>query len=162
MTEKNILLLNAAFSSYRTYISLLEKTIPAGNMHRIFVNRVKLEDGQTVVSISIKNTKYDRNHDEKVMFDKFNNRYFNYEINVPLPDNLAKELIDIIIYDFTENHFINYTSFNSINKFVTFQNCRFSLCIHLDDELEMKKVKEIHDNIGYNNNSKNRVRKISK
>ena len=162
MTEKNILLLNAAFSSYRTYINLMEKMIPEGNMQRILVDRVKLQDNLTVVSVSIMDTKYDRNYDEKVKRDRYDNKFFNYEINIPLTDNLAKELVDMIIYDFKNNHFINYSSFNKNDKIVTFQNCRFSLCIHLEDYLEMEKVKEIHYNIGYNNNCINIVRKISK
>lgn len=146
MTEKMMLVLNASFSSYRTYINLMEKIIPEGSMYKISINKIKHSNGLSTVNISIFDTKYCEENDNKIKLDKYNNNFFNYQICPILTDNLADELIDIIISDFMTNHFINYSSFNKYDKIVTFQNNRFSLNVKLDDERDMIEKKEIHDN----------------
>lgn len=158
MTEKNVMLLKSAFTSYRSYIELMKRLIPEGNMQRILIDRVKSEENITIVSISIVDTKYDLNYDKRTKIDKYNHKFLNFEINVPLTDSLAKEFVDMIIYDFKNNHFVNYSSFNEMDRIVTFQNCRFSLRIHFEDKNEMIEAKEIYDNISH----KTKVLKISK
>ena len=140
-----MLVLNGSFSSYRTYINLMEKIIPEGSMYKITVNKIKHNNGLSTVNISIYDTKYCEENDSKIKLDKYNNNFFYFQICPILTDNLADELIDIIIEDFMNNHFINYSSFNKYDKTVTFQNNRFSLRVQLDDEKDMIEKKEEHD-----------------
>lgn len=84
----------------------------------------------------------------------------NKEIKGFVPSDIAKEIVDDIRNHFAHNHYIVYSSVNTINKVQILQNERFAVNFKLNNEDEVSEAIAFNDSINSNERHATRVLKM--
>ncbi len=84
----------------------------------------------------------------------------NKEIKGFVPSDIAKEIVDDIKNHFAHNHYIVYSSVNTISKIQILQNERFAVNFKLNNEDEVSEAIAFNDSINSNERHATRVLKM--
>lgn len=102
----------------------------------------------------------------RIMSDKIGNKnkdlLLNKEIIAFLPSVLAEEIVNEIKNNFAENHYLVYSSVNTIERIQTLQNERFTFNIKLNNESEVEEAKKFNDSINSINSEDRHSTKVLK
>lgn len=102
----------------------------------------------------------------RIMSDKIGNKnkdlLLNKEIIAFLPSSLAGEIVNEIRNNFAENHYLVYSSVNTIERIQTLQNERFTFNIKLNNENEVEEAKKFNDSINSINSEDRHSTKVLK
>lgn len=100
----------------------------------------------------------------RIMSDKIGNKnkdlLLNKEITAFLPEDVAKEIVDEIRNNFAENHYLFYSSVNSLSKIQTLQNERFTFSVKLNNDVEVEEAKAFNNGINDNERHSTKVLKL--
>ncbi len=119
------------------------------------------EDVNNKYSVYIENKISDSDNDMsslliRIMSNKIGNvngdLLLNKEIKGFVPSDVANEIVNEIRNHFAHNHYIVYSSVNTISKIQVLQNERFAVNIKLNSDEEVEEAIDFNDNI----NSKDR------
>ena len=84
----------------------------------------------------------------------------NKEIKGFVPSDVANEIVNEIKNHFAHNHYIVYSSVNTISKIQILQNERFAVNIKLNSEEEVEEAIAFNDNINSKDRHATRVLKM--
>ena len=84
----------------------------------------------------------------------------NKEIKGFVPSDVANEIVNEIRNHFAHNHYIVYSSVNTISKIQILQNERFAVNIKLNSEEEVEEAIAFNDNINSKDRHATRVLKM--
>ena len=84
----------------------------------------------------------------------------NKEIQGFVPSDVANEIVNEIKNHFAHNHYIVYSSVNTISKIQILQNERFAVNIKLNSEEEVEEAIAFNDNINSKDRHATRVLKM--
>ena len=84
----------------------------------------------------------------------------NKEIKEFVPSDVANEIVNEIRNHFAHNHYIVYSSVNTISKIQILQNERFAVNIKLNSEEEVEEAIAFNDNINSKDRHATRVLKM--
>ena len=132
--------LNSFFYCYKYYIDYIGTL--ENNYYTINIKKTKFNERLTKINISIKDTKYNRNSE-----DKIENNLLHFDNYIILPDDLASKLISNIINDFLDNHDVKYDSINNYKNELNLNNTFFTLSIKLTDKLDFSIADQIREKI---------------
>lgn len=135
------------FESYKTFIDFLMFTCNEYSMYSILVLKKDLHNNLSKVNIVVRNS---YNGDD--MYNEYSN-------NVILSSEEAENLVNDIVNDFKDNHYISYSTVNTKNFTQVLQNTNFSLNIKLNNEYELKRALNFNSKI--NCSPKSLQKKIS-
>ena len=100
----------------------------------------------------------------RIISDKLGNvngdLLLNKEIKGFVPSDVANEIVNEIRNHFAENHYIVYSSVNTINRIQILQNERFAVNIKLNDEEEVQEALTFNHNINSKDRHATRVLKM--
>lgn len=100
----------------------------------------------------------------RITTDKVGNKnkelLLNKEIEGYLPSDIAKEILNEIRNHFAENHYIVYSSVQSMNNIQILQNEKFTVYIKLNNEQEIEEAYKFNSEINSNERHATKVLKM--
>ena len=127
------------------------------------------EDVNNKYSVYIENKISDSDNDMsslliRIMSNKIGNvngdLLLNKEIKGFVPSDVANEIVNEIRNHFAHNHYIVYSSVNTISKIQILQNERFAVNIKLNSDEEVQEALTFNDSINSNERHATRVLKM--
>ena len=137
------------------------------NKEKEVVKNYYLEDVNNKYSVYIENKISDNDMSSlliRIMSNKIGNvngdLLLNKEIKGFVPSDVANEIVNEIRNHFAHNHYIVYSSVNTISKIQILQNERFAVNIKLNSEEEVEEAIAFNDNINSKDRHATRVLKM--
>lgn len=119
--------------------------------YNIYIENKILSDGMSMLLIRITSDK---------LGDFNGDLLLNKEIKGYVPSDVANEIVNEIRNHFAHNHYIVYSSVNTISEIQVLQNERFAVNIKLNNEDELNRAFAFNDSINSNDRHATRVKKL--
>lgn len=121
------------------------------NKYNVYIENKISDNGMSILLIRIISDKLGNAKKELLL---------NKEIKGHIPSDIAKEIVDDIRNHFAENHYIVYSSVNTISKVQILQNERFAVNFKLNNEDEVSEAIAFNDSINSKERHATRVLKM--